>query len=153
MGGGVEWADRFSLTPGGQAMYDSASRQSIVWPVIVAVGQGATWAALIVFVMLMEPLYERVFSNFKQPLPYLTQTFIMLGHFLFDYWYLLTVPLLLWTLVNGFVVWQLESRRSTVGKLLWYGLTCFAPYAFLTLANLAFMIPMMLLLKSLSGRG
>ncbi len=123
-------------------MEDSARGRSIVWPAIVAVAQGATWTGLIAFVMLLEPLFERVLRDFKQPLPIISVHMIELAHFLFDYWYLLTLPLLAWTVLYGFVVWQLEHRRFAVGKIFWYTLTWFTPYAFLTLANLALMIPM-----------
>jgi type II secretory pathway component PulF len=149
-----------SLKKEGRTMADSAGaaavqvparRPSLIWPIGVAIGQGAAWFWLVVFVMVMEPSYERIFRDFKMPLPIMTQWFIDLGHFLFDYWYLLTVPLLAWTIFYGAVVWQLERRQSAVGKLLWYGLTWFAPLLFLISANLAFMIPMRQLLNILRG--
>ncbi len=123
-------------------MDESTSRHSVRWAVIVAVGQGMTWSALIAFLLFFEPSYEHVFRDFREELPSITVMVFNLTHFLHEKWFLAAVSVLLWMAVNGAVVWRLDRSQSTGGKIAWYVLTWLAAFSFLVLANFALVIPL-----------
>jgi len=130
-------------------MDDSRRRHPILWAVIVAMSQGVVWTALFAFLAIFGPPYERLFHDFRLELPAVTRSFVSLTHFVYDYWYLVVVLVLLWMLVNGGVVWLLDRSQSVIGKIGWYVVTWLAALAFLVFANLALVIPMANLVKTL----
>ena len=152
----MEMEDDPYSTPQSSPDVDSGSRKpgrpcahSVRWAVIVAVGQGITWTALLAFLMFLEPGYEHILRDFRADLPSMTIAVFNLTHFLHDNWFLAAVSLLLWMAVNGVVVWRLDRSQSTGGKIAWYVLTWLAAFSFLALANFALVIPLVSLFDSL----
>jgi type II secretory pathway component PulF len=137
------------LKAGKTTMDDSDRRHSIRWAMIVAVGQGMTWSALIAFLMFFEPSYEHIYRDFQAELPSITIMVFNLTHFLHDKWFLAAVSVLFWMVVNGVVVWLLDRSQSAAGKIAWYALTWLAAFSFLVLANFALVIPLVSLFGAL----
>ena len=68
-------------------MDDQSRNKSMHRAVIFGVIQGVAWVAICIAFLIFVPKFERMFRDFKIELPPLTESVLMMSHFMYNYWF------------------------------------------------------------------